>query len=100
MATDTRQASEPAPPDRATPSPHHLVTPSSAFRRFDKEATRGSCDTGRYRCPYFTWGTGPPIVFIPGLADNSRSFLLPACQLAEHFRCIAYDLPTGRGDGA
>jgi pimeloyl-ACP methyl ester carboxylesterase len=34
------------------------------------------------------------------LADSGRSFVLPISQLADHFRCIAYDLPTGRGDGA
>src|SRR5262249_35318896 len=60
----------------------------------------GVCGTGRYRCPYFAWGSGPPLVFIPGLADSGRSFVLPISQLAARFRCIAYDLPTGRGDGA
>src|SRR5207249_9209613 len=30
----------------------------------------------------------------------SRSFIMPMARLTEHFRCIAYDLPTGRGDGA
>ncbi len=83
-----------------TPSPCRAITLSSAFRRFNEEAHQGTFNTGRYRCPYFSWGAGPPIVFIPGLADNSRSFILPAAGLTEHFRCIAYDLPTGRGDGA
>ena len=82
------------------PSPCRTVTLSSVLGRFDQEAHQNSFNTGRYRCPYFSWGAGPPIVFIPGLADNSRSFILPAAGLTEHFQCIAYDLPTGHGDGA
>src|SRR5262245_57314121 len=73
---------------------------AEARRRFEAEAVRGVCDTGRYRCPFFSWGAGPPLVFIPGLADNGQSFLLPISLLASQFRCVGYDLPTGRGDGA
>ncbi len=68
--------------------------------RFEREARRGVCDTGRYRMPYYEWGTGPPLVLIHGVSDSSRSFLLPAARLSAHFRCVAYDLPGGRGDGA
>jgi pimeloyl-ACP methyl ester carboxylesterase len=39
-------------------------------------------------------------VFVHGLSDQARSFALVGALLAEHFRCIAYDLPTGQGDGA
>jgi pimeloyl-ACP methyl ester carboxylesterase len=76
------------------------VTLESALRRFEREARRGVCDTGRYRCPYYVWGTGPPLLFVHGISDTARSFVLPIAHLAGHFRCIAYDLPTGRGDGA
>jgi pimeloyl-ACP methyl ester carboxylesterase len=58
------------------------------------------CDTGRYQCPYYGWGEGPPLVFIPGIADDALSFVLPIAHLSRHFRCVAYDLPTGAGDGA
>jgi pimeloyl-ACP methyl ester carboxylesterase len=68
--------------------------------RFDREAQRGVCDTSRYRMPYYTWGAGPPLVFIHGVADSSASFRMPIARLAGHFRCIAYDLPSGHGDGA
>jgi pimeloyl-ACP methyl ester carboxylesterase len=68
--------------------------------RFEREAVRGVCDTGRYRCPYYSWGSGPPLLFIPGLCDDALSFVLPAAALSGQFRCIAYDLPSGRGDGA
>lgn len=71
-----------------------------ALRRFEREAVWGSCDTGRYRCPYFVWGTGPPLVFVHGLSDQARSFALVISRLSERFRCIAYDLPQGQGDGA
>jgi pimeloyl-ACP methyl ester carboxylesterase len=70
------------------------------LERFGREAVQGVYDTGRYRCPYFTWGQGPVLLFIPGLSDDARSFLLLSALLSKSFRCIAYDLPAGRGDGA
>jgi pimeloyl-ACP methyl ester carboxylesterase len=70
------------------------------LRRFEAEAEHGVCHTGRYRCSYYAWGSGPPLVFIHGLADAARSFILPIARLAEQFRCIAYELPSGLGDGA
>ncbi len=73
---------------------------NDALTRFEREAVRGTCDTGRYRMPYFVWGEGPPLAFVHGLSDSSRSFLLPMSRLAGPFRCIGYDLPAGRGDGA
>lgn len=61
----------------------------------------GVCDTGHYRCRYLIWGqSGPPLVFVHGLSDIGRSFALVANRLADRFRCIAYDLPTGHDDGA
>jgi pimeloyl-ACP methyl ester carboxylesterase len=72
----------------------------AAWDRFVREAARGVCDTGRYRCPYFVWGTGPPLLFIPGVAASGQSFVLNIARLAAYFRCISYDLPMGRGDGA
>lgn len=71
-----------------------------AAERFRREAVRGVCDTGRYRCRYAAWGEGPPVLFVHGLADEGASFLLLGAHLADRFRCITYDLPTGRGDGA
>jgi pimeloyl-ACP methyl ester carboxylesterase len=71
-----------------------------ALRRYAGEAVHGQFHTGRSRCRYLTWGEGPPIVFIHGLADTPRSFVLPMARLAAHFRCIAYALPDGEHDGA
>jgi pimeloyl-ACP methyl ester carboxylesterase len=73
---------------------------AEALARFEREAARGTCDTGRYRMPYFTWGAGPPLLFIHGVSDSSASFVLPIARLSAQFRCIAYDLPDGRRDGA
>jgi pimeloyl-ACP methyl ester carboxylesterase len=73
---------------------------AEALARFDREAVHGVCDTGRYRMPYFSWGEGPPLLFVHGAADSCRSFLRPIARLSAHFRCIAYDLPSGQGDGA
>lgn len=76
------------------------ISLTEAQAKFQREAVGGVCETGRYRCPYYVWGTGPPIVMIPGLADDALSFLFVSALLAPHFRCIAYDLPAGVGDGA
>lgn len=94
---------EPAP---CAVQPGHACSPSpprslaDTLRRFEQEAVHGACDTGRYRCPYFTWGSGPPLLLVPGLSDDARSFVAVSALLSEQFRCIAYDLPAGRGDGA
>jgi 3-oxoadipate enol-lactonase len=81
--------------------PTHLgpITLAEALSRFEREAVTGICDTGRYHCPYFSWGEGPALVCVPGLADDSKSFVLPLALLSRHFRCVAYDWPTG-SDGA
>lgn len=73
---------------------------ADAKTRFEKEATRGVCPTAHYRMPYFVWGEGPPLVFVHGVADGSFSFLMPVSRLSAHFRCIAYDQPSGQGDRA
>jgi pimeloyl-ACP methyl ester carboxylesterase len=71
-----------------------------AFTRFEKEAVHHICNTGRYRMPYYTWGSGAPLVFVHGVSDNSRCFIQPISRLSAHFRCIAYDLPKGNNDRA
>jgi pimeloyl-ACP methyl ester carboxylesterase len=73
---------------------------NEARTRFEKEATRGVCPTSHYRMPYYVWGEGPPLVFVHGVADGSFSFLLPVSRLSAHFRCVAYDMPSGLGDRA
>src|SRR6266536_3200574 len=73
------------------------VTLAEALTRFAHEATEGVCHTGRYRCRYYAWGEGPPLVFIPGLSDDRLSFVLPIARLSDSFHCVAYDLPTGQG---
>src|SRR5262245_38103287 len=83
-----------------TQCPAVPLTLATVLRRFDTEAVRGVFDTGRYRCAYYTWGSGPPLVFIHGLGDIARAYVSVAALLSFQFRCIAYELPTGRGDGA
>jgi pimeloyl-ACP methyl ester carboxylesterase len=68
--------------------------------RFWRESAHGICRTGRYRMPYWSWGSGPPLVYIHGVADSRASFVLLAVRLSSQFRCIAYDLPNGFDDGA
>lgn len=73
---------------------------TAAQKRFEKEAVRGVCSTGRYRMSYFVWGDGPPLVLIHGLGDRGLSFVPVVSRLSPHFRCVAYDLPAGGRDGA
>lgn len=83
------------------PGPRPAELPlARVFERMQQEARPGSCATGRYRCSYYVWGSGPPLVFIPGMANGALCFAPVIPYLAEHFRCIAYDYPAGRGDGA
>jgi pimeloyl-ACP methyl ester carboxylesterase len=101
--TDTNHCDHPCelacPPDtcagRASAAPIIL---SEALGRFQREAKRAVCNTGRYRMPYFLWGTGPPLVFVHGVGDAGLSFIQPISRLSAHFRCIAYDLPGTPGD--
>jgi pimeloyl-ACP methyl ester carboxylesterase len=49
---------------------------------------------------YVSWGGGPPLVIIHGLADVARSFAPVMARLADRFTCVAYELPNGLDDGA
>lgn len=89
-------------PGCETTCPQHqppLVLKDVLERRL-REATSGVYDTGRYQCRYHVWGSGPPLVFLHGLAGTRESFLLPMALLSPFFRCIAYDFPTGADDAA
>jgi pimeloyl-ACP methyl ester carboxylesterase len=72
----------------------------AALAAFERAATHSALHTGRYRMRFSTWGAGPPLVIVHGLADAVRGFALVMHQLAAHFTCIAYELPNGLDDGA
>lgn len=65
-----------------------------------REAEVGELDFDRYRCRYFVWGRGQPLLFVHGLSEQARSFVPLIAHLTNTFRCIAYELPNGDGDGA
>ncbi len=71
----------------------------AALAAWRKEAHFGQVHTPRYRCRFFVWGHGPPIVFVHGLADRARSFVPLVAGLRTEFTALAYDLPNG-DDGA
>jgi pimeloyl-ACP methyl ester carboxylesterase len=73
---------------------------SAALSAWDREATREVLDTGRYRMPYFVWGSGPAVTFIHGLADRGKAFVPVMAAVRQDFTCIGYDLPVGGADGA
>lgn len=84
----------------APPACSRTADLGEVLARQARQARWGECDTGRYRCRYYEWGRGKPLIFIPGMGDDAQSFVLPISRLTERFRCIAYDLPNGRDDGA
>ena len=57
------------------------ITPCASLAQFARQAHRGVCDTGRYQCPYYVWGDGPNLLFIPGLCDDALSFVGSAALL-------------------
>lgn len=71
-----------------------------ALAVFRRDARLGSLNTGRYRMRYFVWGAGPPLVFVHGMADAARSFVMVMHRLIERFTCIGYELPDGKSDGS
>jgi pimeloyl-ACP methyl ester carboxylesterase len=87
------------PPCLTAPRPIPIAL-AEARDRFEHEATRGVCDTGRYRCRYAVWGEGAPLLFVPGLSDRGNIFVMLAALLSRHFRCVLYDLPVGGADRA
>lgn len=70
------------------------------LERWHKEPTRGVLDTGRYRCRYVVWGSGPTLVLVPGMAMDAEAFVMPMARLQAHFRCVSFALPDGDQDGA
>jgi pimeloyl-ACP methyl ester carboxylesterase len=78
-------------------APLTKLTLSDCLQRWRREARHGHFDTAHYRCRYYSWGQGPPLIFIPGLSLESTSFVMPMAWLQAQFRCIGYELPTGNG---
>lgn len=72
----------------------------SALAECRARSRPGVLDTGHYRMRYFSWGAGPPLVFVHGLADVGLAFAVVMHRLVAHFTCIAYELPNGANDGA
>ncbi|MCS7168474.1 MAG: alpha/beta hydrolase [Gemmatales bacterium] len=70
------------------------------WHAFSQEAHVGTINLGRYEAEYFSWGTGPTLVCIHGLADSFLAFFPLAALLKSHFRVIAYNLPDGYRDNA
>jgi pimeloyl-ACP methyl ester carboxylesterase len=73
---------------------------ADCLERWRREAQPGVVDTGRYRCRFVSWGRGPTLVLIPGMALDALGFVMLLARLQSHFRCISYDLPNGETDGA
>src|SRR4051794_26588172 len=80
-----------------TVTPEELHAALGAFRA---RAAAGTLDTGRYRMRYFTWGSGPPLVFVHGMADAARAFVMVMHWLVGRFTCVGYELPDGTTDGS
>jgi pimeloyl-ACP methyl ester carboxylesterase len=73
---------------------------SECLERWRRETQQGVVDTGRYHCGYVSWGSGPTLVLIPGMALDALGFVMLMARLQGPFRCVSYDLPAGEDDGA
>lgn len=74
-----------------------------AQARFSREARLRDFRTPRYHGQLIDWGRSdrPPLVFVHGMSDQPMSFIMVMAHLVERgYRCLAYPLPNGRGDGA
>ncbi len=86
--------------DAEPPECSRRLVLADCLAEWRSEATFGAVYTGRYRCRYFAWGRGPTLVLVPGMASDAESFVMLAARLKSSFRCVSFDLPDGRGDGA
>lgn len=78
-----------------------IIRFKQAKASFEAHAQLKRISLARYHARVWTWGNGPDLFLIHGLADHSDSFLFIASELSKHFRCIGYDLPGGHlDDGA
>lgn len=61
--------------------------------RYLNLATLDEFKSSKGKINYFSWGQGPTIVFIHGLADSKDAFVFIADILSSKFRCIGLDIP-------
>ena len=81
--------------------PHRDTAGRAARRGARRVGPRGAprhlLDTGRYRMPYFVWGSGPPSCSSTGWPTRARAFIPVMAALRREFTCVAYELPGRRG---
>jgi pimeloyl-ACP methyl ester carboxylesterase len=97
---DERDAA-PAPPDGEPQAPPSCRPPADIRReveRYEADAEEGVWEGPRYRMTYHALGSGPPLLWVPGIASTHRSYALVLNRLAERFRTIVYDYPGERDD--
>lgn len=61
--------------------------------RYLSLAAREQFKSSRGRLDYFSWGEGPTIVFIHGLADSKNAFVSISNILSKNFHCVGLDIP-------
>ncbi len=68
---------------------------------YDERAVVGVWPGPRYRMKYRVLGSGPPLIWLPGVASTYRSYAIVLNQLAQRFTTIQYAYPGDEaGDGA
>ncbi len=63
------------------------------FKRYLSFAHLAVFKNAKGKTNYFSWGDGPPIIFIHGLADSKEAFISVSNLLSHRFRCIGLDIP-------
>src|SRR5438034_5714226 len=59
---------------------------------FVHNGSRGIADLKSYNADFMEWGSGPPLVLVPGLAGGIALVEPLAIELSRHFHVIAFEL--------
>jgi pimeloyl-ACP methyl ester carboxylesterase len=82
-----------APPAEPQPTCRPPAKVRAEVARYDEAAEVGAWDGPRYRMTYRVLGQGPPLIWVPGIATNHRSYAMVLNQLAERFLTVQYAYP-------
>jgi pimeloyl-ACP methyl ester carboxylesterase len=90
-----------APPDAETASRPACPAPANFLAEiadYDAHAEVGHWQGPRHRMTFRVLGTGPPLIFLPGIASTYRGFALTLNKLASRFKTIIPDYPGEHPD--
>src|SRR5436190_12623232 len=96
MSTQPPDESAPSTTVEEAPAVPRCQPPANIRRevvRYDEAAEVGVWSGPAYRMTYRVLGTGPPLIWIPGIASTYRTYAIALNRLAERFQTIQYEYP-------